>query len=212
MTDIRLITKETDIAKLKITRLSWDVWFKDIPYYVVRIEGYVHSIGGRWGDNNYWMHPRNEEPSYDNLIEFYGEGGALWGIEQKPHHYIGTKCGEIGCFTSNAITITRNGKPFYVTHGIHHALDLINKINEHALNFNEIDYDKKMIGKKVWWRSEPAVITSWIGNGQACVILEPDGINEFTVPAEFAEEDPDYYCDECVKTSVFDEHIWWFRE
>ena len=38
MTDIKVIHKDTDISKLKIRRLSWDVWVKDIPYYVVRIE------------------------------------------------------------------------------------------------------------------------------------------------------------------------------
>lgn len=212
MTDIKVIHKDTDISKLQIRRLPWDVWVKDIPYYVVWIEGYVHTIGGKWGDNNLWMYPRNEEPTYENLVEFNGEGGALWGIEKNPKHYIRTKWGETECFTSNAITITRNGEPFHVTHGIHHALDLINQINEHPLDFNEIDFDKNMIGRKVWWRSEPAVVTRWIGNGQACVILEPDGIEKFTVPAEFAREEPDYYCDGDVKTSVFDKHIWWFRE
>ena len=88
MTDIKVIHKDTDISKLKIRRLSWDVWVKDIPYYVVRIEGYVHTIGGKWGDNNLWMHPRNEEPTYENLVEFNGEGGALWGIEKNPQNYI----------------------------------------------------------------------------------------------------------------------------
>ena len=211
MTEIKLIQDDTDISKLKIYRLPWDVWVNKKPWYVVRIEGYVHSIGGRWGDNEYWMHPRDQEPSVENLVEFNGDGGALWGLEMTPQHYIRYKWGEKECFTSHWITITRNDKPFYQTHGIHHAMDLIDRINEHPLNFNEIDFDKKMIGRKAWWRSEPAVITSWI-DGQGCVILEPDGIDRFTVPAEFAKEDPDYYEDNRLKTSVFDEHIWWFRE
>jgi hypothetical protein len=49
-------------------------------------------------------------------------------------------------------------------------------------------------------------------SGQACVILKPDGIPRFTVPPEFAEEEPDYYEDETVKTDILDRHIWWFRD
>ena len=211
MAEFKLITKDTDISKLKIVPLKWDVWIKDKPYYVARIVGYIHSIGGRFGENDYWMYPRNEEPSYDNLVEFNGDGGALWGINMQPRNYIRCKWGEAECFTSHWITITRNGKPFFDTHGVNHALDLINRIHEHPLNLNEIGYDKRMIGRKVWWRSEPAVITHWIGYGQACVILKPDGIDKFTIPAEFADEEG-FYCDDGVKTNIFDEHIWWFRE
>ena len=76
-----------------------------------------------------------------------------------------------------------------------------------------IDYDKKMIGRKVWWRSQPAIITKWI-KGQACVILEPDGIDSFKTPAEY--ENDDMFGDDedkkSIKTEVFDKHIYWFRE
>ena len=73
-------------------------------------------------------------------------------------------------------------------------------------------FAEKMIGRKVWWRSEPAIIKSWIGHGQACVILEPDGIDNFTMPAEFADDEVMTYEDKTVKTSIFDKHIWWFRD
>ena len=69
-----------------------------------------------------------------------------------------------------------------------------------------------MIGRKVWWRSEPAIIESWI-YGQACVILKPDGIEGFTVPPEFRGELVPSYCDEdhTIKADILDKHIWWFR-
>ena len=47
---------------------------------------------------------------------------------------------------------------------------------------------------------------------KACIILKPDGIDHFTIPAEFAEEDPDYYDDEEVKADILDRNIWWFRD
>ena len=55
MSEIRLITEDTDIDSLKISKMDWDVEVKGVPYQVVRIEGYIHSIGGRWGENNLWM-------------------------------------------------------------------------------------------------------------------------------------------------------------
>ena len=71
---------------------------------------------------------------------------------------------------------------------------MITEFSEHPLELNAIDFDHKAVGRKVWWRGEPAIVESFI-SGQACVILKPDGIPRFTVPPEFAEEEPDYYED-----------------
>ena len=88
---------------------------------------------------------------------------------------------------------------------------MINDFLDHPMNLNEIDFDKNVIGRKVWWRSEPAVVTSYI-SGQACVILEPDGIPRFTTPAEFAGEECECYVDDDAKADILDKHIWWFRK
>ena len=214
MSEIRLITEDTDIDSLKMSKMDWDVEVKGVPYQVVRIEGYIHSIGGRWGENNLWMYPRFEVPTYDNLVEYYcSDCGVCWGIKYEPHNYIRTKWDETECFTSGGATITRNGKDFYFcSGGIIEAQYLIKDLDEHPLDLNMYDFAEKMIGRKVWWRSEPAIIESWIGHGQACVILEPDGIDNFTIPAEFADDEVMAYEDKTVKTSIFDKHIWWFRD
>ena len=49
---IRLIEKDTDISKLNIAKIDWDVVVRDRSYQVVRIDGYVHTIGGKYGENN----------------------------------------------------------------------------------------------------------------------------------------------------------------
>ena len=219
MTDIKLIKKETNISELKMSKLDWDVVLGNTPYQVVRIEEYVHTIGGKWGDNNLWAYPRNEEPTYDNLIEFGSDSPVMWGIKFEPHHYMKTKWGETEIRYSGTVTITRNGEDFYTLmgggryYGIDMARVLITRIEEHPLDFNMIDYDKKMIGRKVWWRSQPAIITIWI-KGQACVILEPDGIESFKKPAEYANDDmfAEYENSKDIKTTIFDEHIYWFRD
>lgn len=210
MADIRLIKPDTDLSKYR--PLPWDVVIHNRPYYVIDIPGYVHTIGGQYGENSYWAYPRDEKPTYENLIEFDCSYPVCWGIRYEPHNY--TKCKWDECRASSAIScvITRNGEDFCKVHGgLAKAQWLIDEINEHPLGFNEIDFDKKMIGRKVWWRSEPGVITQWI-SGQGCVIIEPDGIERFRTPAEFVGDDfmdnegPD------IKTSIFDKHIWWFRE
>ena len=50
--------------------MDWDVVINGIPHYVVRIEGYVHTIGGRYGENDLWAYPRDKAPTYDTLVEF----------------------------------------------------------------------------------------------------------------------------------------------
>ena len=214
MAEIRLITKE-DIPGLKFTKLNWDVVVRDIPYQVIRVPGFAHCIGGHldWGNGNeHWAYPLDEEMTIENLREFYGEPGARWGLEYQPTHYLKTKWNEPEIRRGRKLIITRNGEPFY--DGImtfHQAVAYVKDglLDEHPLSLNERDFDKKCIGRKVWWRSEPAVITRYV-KGQACVILKPDGIKNFTVPAEFAKEP--YYYEEDVKVNIFDKNIWWFRE
>jgi hypothetical protein len=98
-----------------------------------------------------------------------------------------------------------------INYGIDNARVMISELSEHCLELNYIDFDKKMIGRKVWWRSEPAVVKHYV-HGQACVLLCPDGIDSFSTPAEFVEEGESYYEEIDVKTSIFDKHIWWWRE
>ena len=67
MKEINLIKKDTIIPKVK--PLDWDVEIKGRPYYVVRLKGFIHTIGGKWGENEFWAYPRDEEPCYDCLAE-----------------------------------------------------------------------------------------------------------------------------------------------
>ena len=211
MPNIKLIDRNTDISKLKIRQMGWDTVINEKPYFVVRIVGYVHTIGGKYNNNDLWAYPRDEKPNYENLVQFEGEP-VCWGINYAPYNYARCRHDEFETTTIGNVFITRNGEKFCdVRGGIERAKCMINDFNEHPINLNEIDFDKKVIGRKVWWRSEPAVVSNYISK-QACVILEPDGIKQFTTPAEFADEGCNYYCDGDVKADILDKHIWWFRE
>lgn len=214
MADIRLITKDTVLPPLR--HMDWDVVINGVPHYVVMIDGYVHTIGGRYGENNLWAYPRDKAPTYETLIEFNCDNPVAWGISYEPKNYTKTKWDEESARSGGGVAITRNGEIFcHVTGGLNYGIDkaraMIVEFGEHPLELNAINFDKKAIGRKVWWRSEPAIITNYISK-QACVILEPDGIDYFTVPAEFAQEEPDYYEDGNVKADILDRNIWWFRD
>lgn len=215
MRKIKLIKPDTDLTTLKMSRFDWDVVIDDIPYYVVKIDEYYHSISSNEFSDQLWAYPREQEPSYDNLIKFTGRSFVQWGITCTPQ--LKTKYDKTEARVVSGVLITRNNKPFYVVsgdinYGVSKAQSIIGNIDEHPLELNQIDFDKKMIGRKIWWRSEPGIITSWIP-GQACIIIEPDGIDGFKTPAEFMDEDcDDYYENNYVKTNIFDDHIWWFRD
>ena len=208
---IKLIDRTTDISRLKMHQMNWDTVINEKSYFVVLIEDYIHTIGGKYGNNNLWAYPRSEKPSCENLVQFDGEP-VCWGINYAPYNHVRYRHGELETRTIGNVFITRNGEKFCdVRGGIERARCMINDFLEHPMNLNEIDFDKNVIGRKVWWRSEPAVVASYISR-QACVMLEPDGIPRFTTPAEFADEGCDYYCESDVKANILDKHIWWFRK
>lgn len=215
MNEIKLINKDTVIPKKR--PLDWDVIINDIPYYVIRLDGFVHTIGGAFGENDYWAYPRNEEPSYDNLIEYCCTSPVMWGIEYKPTHYTKCKWGECEARNGSILTITRNGKLFDelncngINYGIDKARIRIEDYQEHPLDLNDIDFDKKMIGRKIWWRSQPAKVERFVW-GQGCIVLVPDGIDKFKTPPEFREDDWLEDDDPYIKTHILDKHIWWFRD
>jgi len=213
---LKLVDENTDLRNIK--PYDWDLVIKDEPYYVCDLEGYYHTIGGHYGNNSLWCYPRNEKPTVDNLMQFNGIP-VRWGFIVDDNNFKKFKH-EPEVLHNHMITIIRNGKVFYifpssgVAYGAGKAMEIIESIGEHALGFNTIDFDKKMIGRKVWWHETPAIITRWI-EGQACVMLEPDQTGhdtkiKFPVPAYFTNEgDED---EEDIKANILDKHIWWHRD
>lgn len=215
MSEIKLITETTDISKLDMYKFDWDVVINNVPYQVVKIPGYVHSIGGRHGENDLWMYPRDTSPCHLNLVEYNLDGcGVCWGIKYEPKNYIKTKWDETEGHTSGGAMITRNGEPFYFcSGGIIEAMNFLRDISEHPANLNQIDFDKNLEGRKIWYRSQPAVIEKYLGGNDARIVIVPEDGTKFSPPNEFIDElfVEDEYEDEIIDT-IFSPHIWWFRE
>jgi hypothetical protein len=220
MATIKLINEYSDISSIfdsegKPKRVyNWDLEVYGKPYYVIKIPEYVHTLDGNGWDNDLWCFPRDEVPSYKNLYEYHGSfGGTRWGYNVSPKHYYSYKYDEYEVYTINEITITRNDKDFCKCKSVFEALSRIEYLesNEHPLELIDIDFDKKCIGRKVWYRGEPAKIDSYV-RSEACVIIVPDGIESFTIPPElenFPLNEEEY--EKIVKISIFSELIYWYR-
>lgn len=214
MTKINIITEHSDISQRR--EMNWDVWINSEPYTVASFDEYVHSIGGHYGDNNLWAYPRGEEPTSSNVIEFSDICPVKWGYRYEPSNKMLFKYNEKRLESDDKITITRNDKDFCEVQGemsysLPKVLTMIGEFIEHPLNLNSIDYDKRMIGTKVWWRGQPGIVSKYI-NGSALVVIEPDNCN-FEIPKEFQNDQnmSEYYAERSIVTSMLDKHIWWFR-
>lgn len=220
MSDFKFIESDEDLKEIE--PLDWDVVVEGIQYRVYRVPGYVHTIGGRWGDNDLYACIRNTQPHAETLIPFRADDPVCWGIIIGPYleaEYDDDDEYKYIVYPSsvdyrNSVKITRNGQMFNanVKGGVAEALSMIKKYREHPLELDMIDFNKKAVGRKVYWRSEPGIIAEYLDH-EASVVIVPDGIDEFTVPAEFMHDSSvPCYEDSMIVTSILDEHIWWFRE
>ena len=217
--------KETIIPEYTV--IDWDLVVNNVPYSVAHMEGFVHTQGGKWGINDLWAWPRDEKPNYKNLIPFDSDYPVCWGIEYKEcncKRYSEHAWGDENEITTSCGTwITRNGSPFYFVRGkmeysLPKAQTLIFRINEGPINFNRINWSQKLIGRKIWYYNQPAIISSvWYDSEKGYhIYVEPDGISCFSCPESW-KNDPlesawdDYkhglFCDLLEDNSTID----WFR-
>ena len=210
---INLIDEETDLSIIQ--KYNWDIDVKGFKYHVCRVPEYYHSIGGKYGNNNLWCYPREEEPSFNNLLQFNGSP-VRWGVVIDDSNYIKHKWGEGEILHTHWVSITRNGEEFYsfacggLGYGMAKAQVLIARLEDHPISFNDIDFEAQIIGRKIWWHESPGIIRRYI-KGQACVMIEPDGIEKFPRPSSYRDDDP-YGEDIDIKAEIFDNNIWWFRD
>ena len=185
--EFRFIDENTDLSNIK--PYNWDLVVKGRPYYVTPVEGYIHRYVGRGEPIDLWCWPRDEQPSHENMIEYDIPESVAWGLEYKVNNYVKCKWDETELRQHGYTVITRNGEDFYTVAGgmaysVPKAMMLIAEIKDHPLDFGVIDFDKKMVGRKIWYHGQPAVIRRFV-KGQCCIIIEPEGAERFTTPLEY---------------------------
>ncbi|MEN2464943.1 hypothetical protein [Ornithinibacillus sp. JPR2-1] len=215
MAQIKLIDENTDLSKLK-NPVGWDLEIKGVPYDVYRVDGYIHTIGGKFGENCYWACPAGANPSYYNLIEFNGDA-PTWGVIFDRVNYTKNKWGEKSVEANGNCWITRNGKNFYrvparyLDYGLAKAQYLLVKLLEECpLWLAERKWKENAIGRKIWYQNQPAKITRINDENELWVV--PDGIDRFIAPAHWnGIMGWDSYS-EGLYVDLLSEDIYWFRD
>ncbi len=214
MAEIKLISKDTDLSNLK--PIDWDVVVNDIPMQVYKLEGYNHSIGGRWGENCYWCCPRNEEPTYENLMAFSGHT-VRWGIIVDETNGVKHKWGETEVKASCKCFITRNGERFFDVTGntldycLNKARQIIFDLECFPVPFTSYNYLKDITNRKIYWKEQPATILRYIKGGHVLIKAEsPEG---FKPPCYVDKDEIFEYEDRYeIIEDIFSSSIWWFRD
>lgn len=215
MAQIKLIDKDTDLSHLK-RPVGWDLEIRGIPFDVYRVDGYIHTIGGKFGENCYWACPAGEKPSYKNLIEFNGDA-PTWGITFDRNNSLKTKWGETEVLANGECWITRNGKKFYhvparyLEYGLAKAQYVLTQLLEECpLWLAERNWKKNAIGRKVWYKNQPAKIIRILEDNE--LWIEPDGIDKFKRPVYWdAWMEWEDYADG-LRVDLLSNDIYWFRD
>lgn len=182
MANINLLNDQTDLMSIKMTELDWDLSVKGKEYKCFHIPGYIHTIGGRYGENDYWACPRDEEPTVRNLVEFDGEP-VRYSIVISENNYMKTKWDETEIRRSVSCHILRNDKEFYyfvcrdVPYAYAKAYQLIeSSIKEGVINFSKYKYaESEIIGRHIWWKGHPYTLCTCM-EGQCCSMAVPGHI------------------------------------
>lgn len=214
MAKIKLIDENTDLSHLK-KPIGWDLEVKGVPYDVYRVDGYNHTIGGKYGENCYWACPEGEKPTFENLIGFNGDA-PTWGVIFERNNYTKHKWGETSVECNGSCWITRNGKLFYniparfMDYGLAKAQHiLVQLLEECPLWLAERNWKENAIGRKIWYREQPAIITRISSDNELWIV--PDGIEKFKAPVYWGNDDYEDYSDGLM-VELLSPNIYWFRD
>jgi len=216
-TDIKAVSEDQN--SVQYVKLDWDVVVDDVEYDVVCIENLKHHITNTFvGRDDLWMYPRNEEISADNIIPYVGVyGGVTWGIVEDIKQSLvdfSDENGEVvgkACVASNNVYITRNGLYFCSVSDKTTAEWTKDELQYHPLNLFRHNYLDNIVGRKIYWNDQPAVIKSFDGMR---VLLVPEDKEQFDVPMyiKMNDSDKEEVDHSTIVTDIFDNYIIWNRE
>jgi hypothetical protein len=216
MTEIKLIGSDEDLRGVSLQPLDWDLVVNGSPYDVYRVPGFVHTVGGSFVENDIWCCPMGQKPCARNLAQFDGSA-PTWGIEVSEMNRVKVKWGEVKIREAVRCVITRNGMPFYevgagnLDYALSKARSALTEIQEGPVDVFTRDWDKKLVGRKVYYNGAPAVVTAAYSGSS--VVLIPDGATYFPPPIWAGAEDLEFpEFDAQVKIDILDRNVWWFRE
>lgn len=220
MSKINLIKPDTNLTGLT-NPMGWDLVIGGRPYDVYYVEGFIHSYGGKHGDNCFWACPSIELPSFYNLIPFAGHAPE-WGIAFTHKNHVRFNWGQNEVREGSECWITRNGKRFIAVPGfdmgyaVAKAQTMITELTEGPAEVNQRDWKDKLVGRKVFYREQPAII-EWVSEGNELWIVPDNEPNRFALHPAQADEDRDDMPEnddsgEGVMISLLSPQLYWFRD
>lgn len=165
-------------------------------------------------------HPHSRQ---DNRIYARTKSKTIWAfdghrtlvdISLKTHNYL--KDSELSgqeIRKSCTAIISFNGTAIYEVTGrewdntLLKTHSVVHKLLEHPLDLHNEVGRNAIVGRKVFWRDTPAVITRFI-NDQGCVIIKTDGVPYFPKPVYKETDDQE---DE-IKDDILSGSFWWYRD
>lgn len=205
----------------KLTRLTWDIVIGDTPYY-----GY-HYTSDDCTEDAWFICERDcsEDKIVDNLVYASSKDmGCSWKVCVEDHQYIKIKWGDRELRKSVTCTIYRNDKVFYqFSCGDHdYALAKAKMIMTSAhesmpFSVEDIDFEKDIVGRKIWYREQPAVIVSYYQGNISIVPDKEVGCEKFEMPNSWKNDDflsdswHDY--EDRLSVDIFESsNISWYRK
>ena len=124
-----------------------------------------------------------------------------WGIRYYIKNEIHEKYGDSELVSISHIIITRNGEDFYTIietrdRGLYVGIDkarlLIDKAKSHPLDFNMINFDSNMIGRKLLYKDIEYTIVSFC-NGIGNILIQNTKFDTNVIPVDIFSEEINWF-------------------
>jgi hypothetical protein len=217
-----------DILDKNPQYLDWDLVIHDKPYQVVKYNGWnnedyaCYKIDDSCERVNHYFIPKDENLELMNCYGVRGEA-PTWEIKQTKGKYMKTKWGDTSVrFHCNTV-IHRNGIPFFQFGGsedyaYHKAKAYLVEVLDGPVNFHSRFWRDELIGKKINYNGEPAIIERVNTNMFSMWIVPVNG--KFKPPHRWDTDDKDAclnrehwdeeYADGLIVESVLSPEIDWY--
>lgn len=196
------------VSKTLINKQECEIWARSETHDYGKNNGESGNLWVRYNDN--W------EPWLDKCAH-----RPCWGFRIDEGHYTKHKWGELQINGTCYGAITCNGRDVYeircrdISYAFAKAQSLIVELSEHPFDFV---FPEKMIGRKVWYKDQPAKIGEHIMLDQGCIMLIYDGdIGAFQTKKPWHGEDDKWCYEEShgakeIKDEILSPSILWFRD
>ena len=211
-----------------LNRLNQDIVIKGEEYFAYRLgtdfKNFDESVKEHYSNrDDIWFICKRDCPEdkiTDNLIQCNENKMCVrWGFSINEDSYLKYKWDEYSFRTNVKYNITRNDELFYegccgsLEGAYVNAMKIIYEAQNSPADIGTIDWNTNIIGTKVWYCDQPAIIQS-VYRGEMYLVPDKEFIKEFKEPESWKGEDWMYWGDykDGLYVEIWDSRITWFRK